>query len=175
MRRSDTACTQNLERAGVHWGVNLSLSLRRSLAGLASAWCLLTCSSVFAADVTPTPAAAAPVRAQVILQTTQTWAGDPIAVPAGPLQLSVLTIQVAPGADTGWHVHPMANFAYVLEGELEVRMPDGRVRRLVAGEALAEVVQRVHAGRNTGRVPTKLVVFYLGTPSQPLSSPADPH
>ena len=44
------------------------------------------------------------------------------------------------------------------------------------GDALAEVVNTAHNGRNVGTEAVKLVVFYAGSKDQPLSQkmPADP-
>ena len=57
----------------------------------------------------------------------------------------------------------------MLEGTLELTLDDGRMKRLKAGEALSEVVNRSHNGRNLGNAPVKLVVFYTGTVGTPLS------
>ena len=57
----------------------------------------------------------------------------------------------------------------MLEGTLEVTLKDGQVKRLNPGDALAEVVNTTHNGRTVGRVPVKIVVFYAGTPGQPVT------
>jgi hypothetical protein len=44
------------------------------------------------------------------------------------------------------------------------------VKRLEAGDALAEVVNTTHNGRNVGDVPVRLVVFYAGAAGQGLTS-----
>jgi hypothetical protein len=62
-----------------------------------------------------------------------------------------------------------ASFGYVLEGELEVSLKDGSTRRVVAGQALAEVVNTLHNGRNVGKGPVKLVVFYAGVTGSTLT------
>ena len=80
-----------------------------------------------------------------------------------------MLIEIAVGGETGWHLHPVASFGMVLEGELEVSLKDGRSKRIKAGEALAEVVNTLHNGRNIGTVPVKLVVFYAGSEGQKLS------
>lgn len=110
----------------------------------------------FALD--PAPA----IQSKLILKTTQSWDGTPIAYPEGTPEITGMVIEVAPGAETGWHQHPVPSFALILEGELEVRLKDGRTRRVKAGEALAEVVNTLHNGRNPGTAPVKLVVFYAG-------------
>ena len=100
---------------------------------------------------------------------TASWDGKPIVYPQGKAEMTALLVELAPGAQTGWHCHPMPSFAYMLEGRLEVTLDDGRTKSLKAGDVLAEVVGRPHNGRNDGTVPVKLVVFYAGTVGTPLS------
>jgi 4-carboxymuconolactone decarboxylase len=100
---------------------------------------------------------------------TASWDGNPIRYPDGEAEMTALLVEVAPGGQTGWHCHPVPSFAYVLEGSLEVTLDDGRVKHLEAGDVLAEVVGRLHDGRNTGSVAAKLVVFYAGAAGMPLS------
>ena len=80
-----------------------------------------------------------------------------------------LLIEIAPGGHTIWHRHPVPSFALILEGELEVQLENGTLKRFKAGEALAEVVDTPHYGRNVGSGAVKLVVFYAGSAGQPLS------
>ena len=80
-----------------------------------------------------------------------------------------MVIEIAPGASTGWHAHPVPSFAMVLEGTLEVTLKDGRTKRIGASEALFEVVDTLHNGRNVGKGPVKLVVFYAGAVGVPLT------
>ena len=111
----------------------------------------------------------ASVRVTPLLQTTTSWNGQPLAYPAGPAEITALQVEVAPGGETGWHQHPVPSFGFVLEGTLEVTLKDGQVKRLNPGDALAEVVNTTHNGRNVGTVPVKIVVFYAGTPGQSLT------
>ena len=83
-------------------------------------------------------------------------------------------MEIAPGGETGWHQHPVPSFGLLLEGTLEVTLQDGQIKRLNPGDALAEVVNTTHNGRNVGAVPVKIVVFYAGTPGQPLTIKAPP-
>jgi quercetin dioxygenase-like cupin family protein len=100
---------------------------------------------------------------------TASWDGRPIVYPGGQAEVTALLVEVAPGAQTGWHCHLVPSFAYLLEGTLELALDDGRTKRLQAGDALAEVVSRLHNGRNVGSTPVKLVVFYTGAAGVPLS------
>lgn len=113
--------------------------------------------------------APAPVKASVVLKAETSWDGKPIVYPEGKAEVTGLIVEVAPGAETGWHSHPIASFGYILEGELEVQLKSGVVKRLKAGEAVAEVVNTLHNGRNTGLIPVKLVVFYVGATGQKLT------
>ena len=53
----------------------------------------------------------------------------------GPQQVIVQVREFAPGAQSGWHVHPGVEMAYVESGTMEV-VTFGGVRRLEAGESL---------------------------------------
>jgi quercetin dioxygenase-like cupin family protein len=109
------------------------------------------------------------VQVTTVLKTQTSWDGQPLRYPAGQAEVTGMLIDIAPGGETGWHLHPVPSFGMVLEGELEVTLKDGRRNRLKAGDALAEVVNTAHNGRNIGTVPVKLVVFYAGSKGQPLS------
>ena len=56
----------------------------------------------------------------------------------------------------------------MFNGELEVELKSGEVKRLKAGDALAEVVNTLHKGNNVGAIPVKLVVFCVGRRSKNL-------
>ncbi len=109
------------------------------------------------------------VKVTTMLKTHTSWDGQPLQYPAGQAEVTGMLIEIAPGGETGWHLHPVPSFGMVLEGELEVTLKDGRKNRLKAGDALAEVVNTAHNGRNVGTLPVKLVVFYAGSKGQPLS------
>lgn len=117
--------------------------------------------------------AAASVKAFTVLKAENSWDGKPIEYPAGQPEITVMVIEIAPGAQTGWHLHPVPSFAMVLEGELEVRLKNGSVKRIKSGEALAEVVNTLHNGRNAGAIPVKLIVFYAGSVGHKLSVKED--
>ena len=97
-----------------------------------------------------------------LLKTETTWHGEPIRYPDGQAEVSGFLFEIAPGARTGWHLHPRASFAYMLEGELEVRLKSGESRRFTSGDAFAEVIDTLHEGHNVGSGPVRIVVFYVG-------------
>jgi quercetin dioxygenase-like cupin family protein len=125
--------------------------------------CLLFPVSAFALDQS------GDVKATTILKTTDSWDGKPIVYPDGKAEITGLLVEIAPGGKTGWHLHPVPSFGLVLEGTLEVTLQNGSVKRLQAGDAIAEVVNTPHNGHNVGDITVKLVVFYAGTLGQAFS------
>jgi quercetin dioxygenase-like cupin family protein len=113
--------------------------------------------------------AAEGVKVTALAKETASWDGKPIVYPQGKPEMTALLVEIAPGAQTGWHHHLVPNFAYMLEGTLELTLDDGRVKLLRAGDELPEVVNRPHNGRNVGSAPAKLIVFYAGVVGTPLS------
>jgi quercetin dioxygenase-like cupin family protein len=105
----------------------------------------------------------ATVKVLTVMNTESSWNGKPIEYPSGKAEVTGMVVEISPGGETGWHLHPVPSFRIVLEGELELQLITGAVKRLKAGEAVAEVVNTLHNGRNLGQVPVKLVVFYIGS------------
>lgn len=113
--------------------------------------------------------ASSTIKATTILKTDTSWDGKPLVYPKGQAEITGMMIEIAPGAETGWHLHPVPSFGMLIEGELQVQLKDGRIKKLKAGDTLAEVVNTLHNGRNVGLVPVKLIVFYAGAVGQPLT------
>ncbi|MFO7189266.1 MAG: cupin domain-containing protein [Pseudomonadota bacterium] len=109
------------------------------------------------------------IKVKTILKTTTTWEGKPIVYPQGQAEITGLTIELAPGGETGWHAHPVPSFGMILEGTLAVTLKDGRTRVFQAGDSVAEVIGTLHNGRNVGEGPVKLLVFYAGSVDTPLT------
>jgi quercetin dioxygenase-like cupin family protein len=112
----------------------------------------------------------AAVRVTPLLKSGTTWQGAPIVYPTGKAEVTALWVEIAPGGETGWHRHAVPSFAMLLEGTLEITTREGQIKRLQAGEALAEVVATGHNGRNVGSAPVKLVVFYAGAEGHALTT-----
>lgn len=114
--------------------------------------------------------ASATIKASTILKTETSWDGQPIEYPSGKAEITGMLVEIVPGGETGWHLHAVPSFGMLLEGELEVQLKTGEVKHLKSGDALAEVVNTLHNGRNVGSVPVKLIVFYAGAVGQKLST-----
>ena len=129
------------------------------------AFTLMLCASLnsFALDnsagVTVTP----------LIKTTRSWDGNPIRYPTGQAEVTGLLVEIGVGKETGWHEHPVPSFAYMLSGTLEITLASGKTKQLKAGDALAEVMDTLHNGRNIGNEPVKLVVFYTSVEGKSLT------
>ncbi len=103
------------------------------------------------------------VVATVVLKTTKTAAGQPVAYPSGgPAEVTAATVTIAPGAETGWHTHEVPVYVWVVAGTVQVEYDGAAAVTVKAGEPLVEAVGIAHNGRNVGREPVKLLVFYTG-------------
>lgn len=109
------------------------------------------------------------IKVTTILKTQTTWDGTPIVYPEGQAEVTGMLVEIAVGAQTGWHLHPVPSFAVIVQGELEVHLKSGEVKKLKAGDGLAEVVNTLHNGHNVGTIPVKLFVFYTGVVGEKLS------
>lgn len=114
------------------------------------------------------------VSVRTLLQDDASWDGTPLHYPEGSPDVHNVIVDIAPGAQTGWHRHPVPAMAYVLEGELELQLKDGRTTRVRAGESVMETVDTWHNGINVGSTPVKLVAFYLGVEGQALTEMEQP-
>ncbi len=113
--------------------------------------------------------AGAGIKVTEVMKTTQGWDGNPLAYPSGQAEVTGQVVEFAPGAETAWHQHPVPSFAYLLDGTLEVTLQDGSKKVLHKGDAVAETVNTIHRGRNIGKEPVRLVVFYTGAKGQVLT------
>ena len=80
-------------------------------------------------------------------------------------------VEIEPGVEGGKHTHPGLEMAYVIEGQLEVKVDGQPTRTYKAGEAFSVAEGVVHAATNTGTVTTKLLATYLVEVGKPLATP----
>ena len=110
------------------------------------------------------------IHSTQLLKTTTTWDGKPVHYPTDkPAEVTALIIEIPVGGETGWHHHPVPSFAYIVDGLLDVKLKDGSINHLKAGDPLVEVVNTSHNGKNVGNTPVKIMVFYAGTLNTPLT------
>lgn len=84
----------------------------------------------------------------------------------------VMDVTIAPGAQSGWHVHPGHEFSYVQDGEgmLEVQgQPSTPLKKGVGFHVDAMVP---HNGINSSKTaPLHVAVFYVVESGKPLATP----
>lgn len=109
------------------------------------------------------------VKATLILKTTTTTGHYPVKyLNTQSPEITVMKVEIKPGAETGWHSHPVPLYAYVMEGNLTVEIRGGRTYHFTAGDPIVEVVNIPHNGKNLGTTPVVLIAFYtgeIGTPN----------
>lgn len=117
---------------------------------------VFTSPAVFAIETSVT------IKVIPVLKTSQSWDGALLKYPKGQAEITGVRIEIAPGGETGWHLHPVPSFGVVLQGQLEIQLKNGKKHLVKAGDALAEVVNTAHSGKNIGTEPVLLLIFYAG-------------
>jgi len=108
------------------------------------------------------------VKAKKILVTTTAGNGQKhMYLKTEHPEVTALTVEIPPGAETGWHVHTVPVYAYVLAGDLTVEIAGSRALTFKPGDAIVEVQNLAHNGRNLGKDTVKLAVFYTGEEGRP--------
>jgi quercetin dioxygenase-like cupin family protein len=117
-------------------------------------------------------AAEAPgVDVHVLAKTGSSWDGSLLPGGANDApEVTILRIEIPAGAQLPMHGHPVINAGVLTKGELTVVTDDGKTLHLKAGEAIVEVVNKWHYGKNEGKVPAEIIVFYYGSVGKPIST-----
>jgi quercetin dioxygenase-like cupin family protein len=76
-----------------------------------------------------------------------------------------------PGAGTPKHTHPGEEVGFVLEGQLVVEMEGKPPAMLKAGDVFFVPAGQVHAAKNTGTTPAKVISTYIVEKGKPLATP----
>ncbi len=116
-----------------------------------------------------TPAAAqGKLSATPILQSSTTAGGAPIVYPkTDSAEVTALKVEIAPGGETGRHMHPNPTFVYVLAGAIDVEMDAGVVHSYKAGDSYLEDVNTWHNTKNKGTTPAQFLVVFAGVHGKP--------
>lgn len=96
-------------------------------------------------------------------------------VPRGkPQQVIVQSRDFAPGGESGWHVHPGTEVAYIASGRLELHV-EGKVMVLEPGDSFTMPRGVPHNGVNKGPEPSRAVITLVvdkgAQPRQPVAAP----
>ncbi len=110
------------------------------------------------------------VQAQVLAKTSSSWDGTPLpSYPEGKPEVTILRIEIPPGARLPWHRHPVINAGVLLKGQLTVESEDHHTLHLKAGDSIVELVNKWHYGKNEGKTPAEIIVFYAGVEGTPIT------
>lgn len=108
------------------------------------------------------------VTVKILKKSSVTGNGQKIVYPVtDSAEVTAMLVDLPPGAETGWHSHPTPVYAYVLAGTLDVEMEGGPIVTYRSGDAILEVVNTLHNGRNRNTETVRLVVFYTGIVGMP--------
>lgn len=103
-----------------------------------------------------------------LIRSISSWDGERLPpYPRSQPEISIRKIVIPPGRELPVHLHPVINAGVLISGELEVVKEGGRIKKLRAGDPLIELVNAWHHGRNPGKLPAEIIVFYVGTPGVP--------
>jgi quercetin dioxygenase-like cupin family protein len=112
---------------------------------------------------------------RLIVSTGTTVTGEPIRYPTGAAaHITAVEITLAPGQQTGWHMHAVPMFGYILEGELSVDYGPRGERIYHAGDGFMEAMNERHNGRNSGQAPVRILAVAMGEQGMQASEPATP-
>ena len=110
----------------------------------------------------PLPPAGAPAKPVVtkLFTGTTTALGQPLILPQGAVEVTVLNYDIPAGAALPVHKHPRPRYAYVLAGRLQVSTGDGAKRfEYGPGDFIVEMLDEWHYGKTLGTEAVKLLVI----------------
>lgn len=110
------------------------------------------------------------VAVEVLAETSSSWDGNVLPeYGTGNPKITILQITVPPKVQLPLHRHPVINAGVLLRGELTVVTEDDETFHLTAGDSIVEVVNKWHYGKNEGKVPAEIIVFYAGMQGKPIT------
>ncbi|HAJ26529.1 MAG TPA: cupin domain-containing protein [Syntrophus sp. (in: bacteria)] len=124
---------------------------------------LLLASQVFAEST-------GDVRVDVLAKSSYSWDGSLLTeFSKGTPEITILRIFIPAGAILPMHKHPVINAGVMINGELTVFTEDKKTLHLKAGDAIIEVVNKWHYGKNEGNKAAEIIVFYASTTDMPIT------
>lgn len=103
-----------------------------------------------------------------LLKSTKAWDGSRMYYPKGEAEVTVITLNIEDGFNTGFHCHPVANFGYVVSGDLEIELFTGEKKVFSKGQAFSEVINTWHRGEAVNG-PVEVVIVYTGEKGTPVT------
>ena len=122
----------------------------------------LLCGLLAVSPSAPADDVGAP-QVDVVVSSGTTIAGETIAYPADqPTLVTAAIVTLQPGQETGWHIHGVPVFGYILEGELTVDYGELGPRVYRQGDGFLEAISFRHNGRNDGSGPVRVLAVFMG-------------
>ena len=110
------------------------------------------------------------VKINTLAKTSMSWDGSTLPnYIEGKPEVTILKITIPPNTTLPLHKHPVINAGVLLSGELTIVTEENKTLHLKSGDAIVEVVNKWHYGKNEGDIPTEIIVFYVGTQGIPLT------
>ncbi|HKX18448.1 MAG TPA: cupin domain-containing protein [bacterium] len=101
-------------------------------------------------------------KSTTVLQTSKTAIHQDFQYPRQDAEVTTLLVEIAPGGQTGRHLHPVPEVACVLDGTVTVAI-DGQGEKVYkAGDCLVEAINTWHNGMNKGIRPVKILAVFVG-------------
>jgi len=79
--------------------------------------------------------------------------------------------EIDPGAGAPKHTHPGEEVGYVLEGQVQFEIEGKPPATLTAGDVFFIPAGQVHAAKNVGKTPVKILSTYIVEKGKPLATP----
>ncbi|ACF13738.1 Cupin 2 conserved barrel domain protein [Chloroherpeton thalassium ATCC 35110] len=110
------------------------------------------------------------VGVEVLAKTTESWDGNTLPTYAtGQPEVTILKITIPPKMKLEVHRHPIINAGVLLKGKLTVVTENEEILHMKAGDAIVEVVNKWHYGKNESDEPAEILVFYAGIKGEPVT------
>ena len=103
------------------------------------------------------------ILVETLSKSTTSWNGSVLPhYPSGSPEITVLKITIPPQFELPLHRHPIINAGVLIKGSLTVVTDKNETLHLSPGDAIIEVVDTWHSGKNTGNTDAEIIVFYAG-------------
>jgi quercetin dioxygenase-like cupin family protein len=110
------------------------------------------------------------VAVETLAKSSVSWDGEALPnYPKEKPEITILRIKIPAGATLPLHEHPVINAGVLLAGELTVVTKDKNTLHLKEGDAIVEVVNKLHYGKNEGSKTAEIIVFYAGVVDKPIT------
>ena len=110
------------------------------------------------------------LKVKALAKSSYSWDGSPLPkYDTGVPEITILKIVIPPKTRLPMHRHPVINAGVLLKGKLTVVTKDNKTLHLQPGDAIVELVDKWHYGKNDGDDPAEIIVFYAGTKGKPIT------